>query len=325
MATVDDQILKIQELVDSKIEEAKVYTDDGIEKAEEEADLDQGLSAGSLTPLDPPPYDPSPYQTTAWDNDFERLWQDLEDWIRDLMNGYMDEYFPKLDACIQVTEDHWLCQVVGYGYMGIPDAVETQIWDRSRTREVLEAQKLTGDAVAAWAARGFSLPTGPLMAQTYAAQAAAFDKGVSHSRDVAIKHVEISVDMTKVAIQEMTKLRLGVADALGNYIRAWMTLPTAAATLAGQKWDLNKFMRDSAAAYYNAMVNELSVNANYALGIEKLILEQNVEELHSRDKRIDRQVQSAMQAAKGMSDIAASGIGAQNTLVANTTSAAVNS
>lgn len=325
MTTVDENIAKIKELVDQKIEESKAYTDEGIEAATEEASLDQWVAGGSLNPLSPPPYDPTPYQTLQWDNDFHDLWKDLEDWVRDLMNGYMDEYFPKLDACIQVQEDNWLCSVVGAGYMGIPDAVETQIWDRSRSREVIDAQRLTDEAVASWAARGFSMPPGALMAQAYAAQAEAYDKNATHSREVAIKHVEITVDMTKVAIQEMTKLRLGVADALGNYIRAWMTLPTSAAALAGQKWDVNKFMRDSAAAYYNAMVNELSVNANYTLGMEKLVLEQNVEELHSRDKRIDRQVDSAMKAAGGMADIAASGIGAQNTLVSSTTTLAVNS
>lgn len=325
MATVDDQIAKIQELVDSKVDEAKIYTDDGVEKASEEANLDQTLASGTLSPLDPPPYDPTPYQTTQWDNDFERLWQDLEDWIRDLMNGYMDQYFPKLDACIQVREDSWLCDVIGTGYMGIPNTVETQIWDRARTREIIDAQRLSDEATAAWAARGFSIPSGALVAQSYAAQAAAFDKNASHSREVAIKHMEITVDMTKVAIQEMTKLRVGMADALGNYIRAWLGLPAAAASIAGQKWDMNKFMRESAAAYYNAMVNELRVNADYTLGIEKIILEQNVEELHSRDKRIDRQVNSAMQAAKGMADIAASGLGAQNTLVSNTSSAVTNS
>jgi hypothetical protein len=324
-ASVDDQIAKIQELVDGKIDEAKVYTDDGIEKASEEANLDQGIAGGTLQPLDPPPFDPTPYQTTEWDNDFERLWKDLEDWIRDLMTGYMDTYFPKLDACIQVQEDHWLCEVVGSGYMGIPNTVETQIWDRSRTREVLDAQRLSDEATAAWAARGFSIPNGALLAQSYAAQAASFDKNASHSREVAIKHMEISVDMTKVAIQEMTKLRIGMADALGNYIRAWLGLPAAAASIAGQKWDMNKFMRDSAAAYYNAMVNELRVNADYTLGIEKLVLTQNVEELHSRDKRIDRQVGSAMKAAEGMANIASSGIGAQNTLVANTSSTVQNS
>ena len=111
-----------------------------------------------------------------------------------------------------------------------------------------------------------------------------------------------------------------MANALADYIKGWLALPLAAADMAKNKWDAEKWMKDSAAAYYNAMVNELSVNANYTLGVEKLILEQNVEELHSRDKRIDRQVQSAMEAAKGMAGIAASGIGAQNTLVSNTTS-----
>jgi len=56
-------------------------------------------------------------------------------------------------------------------------------------------------------------------------QQVAADKSSTIARDSAIKQMEIAVDMVKFAIGEVSKLRLGIASALADFIRAWWHCP----------------------------------------------------------------------------------------------------
>jgi len=261
-----------------------------------------------------PPFNPNKDLVYQYQSDLDDIWGDLEDWIRGMMTDWMDTYFPVLDPCIQPSEDAWLCAVVNDGYIGIPAAVETQIWDRARGREINDAIQLEAEAMSAFAAMGYSMPPGALLARQMQARAKASDQSATINRELAIKNTEISVEMTKVAIQEMTKLRLGIAAALGDYIRAWMALPTAAADMAKAKAEANRWMWDSASDYVRALVAKYG----YLLDADKFNSEMQMRNNEAFVNLVNSNTQSrvaaATKAAEAVAQIASSAINANQSL-----------
>lgn len=263
----------------------------------------------------PPAYDPNVQLATVFESDFNATWADLETWVRGLMTDWMNTHFPMLDPAIETAENTWLLNVVNSGYAGIPALIEQAIWDRARSRETQEAIKLEEEAIGQLAVRGFSLPPGVLADRLLTVQRSSADKVSTISRDIAIKQVELSIEMTKLAIQEMTKLRIGLAGALADFMRAWMSLPGAAADIAKAKATLQQVLWNSSADYARAQVSIASLS----LDAQKTNAEVNVQlqklGIDSDNASRNLRVQAAIQAANSMGQIASATHGAQNTVV----------
>lgn len=261
-----------------------------------------------------PAFTPNLNLATTYKTDFDVIWQDMETWVRGLMNDYVNTYFPVLDPLVQTAQNAWLLSVVNDGYLGIPVAVETAIWDRARSKDMLEAARMEDEAATQFSTRGFSLPPGAMDARLRMVQQAASDKSSTIARDLAIKQTEISIEMTKFAVSEMTKLRLGIAAALADFMRAWMTLPTAAAEIAKAKAEINRTLWDSSANYIQALV----AKAGLKLDADKATLSGKVQEdsiwvqnfLGAQKLRVD----AATAAADQMGKVAASYANSMNTL-----------
>lgn len=268
----------------------------------------------SVDPIAVPPFSPNKDLAYEYNANYDKIWGDLEDWIRGLMTEWMDTYFPVLDPCIQPSEDAWLCSVVNDGYIGIPAHVETQIWDRARGREILDAIQLEQEATSAYAAMGYAMPPGALLARQMQARAKASDQSATINRELAIKNTEISVDVTKFAIGEMTKLRLGIADALGNYIRAWLTLPQAAADIAKSNAEANKWVWDSASDYIRALVAKHGLELDADKFNSQMQLESQRNFVSLVNSNTQSRVSAAVQAAESIGKIAAAAINANQSL-----------
>lgn len=171
----------------------------------------------------------------SFKNDFATAWSTI-----------IDTYFPDIAGCIRDNSDDWICNMIVNGGNGIPPAVEQQIWDRARSREVELARVNSDNAINEWAARGFALPPGALVNRVQAAQQDAIDKAATISRDVAIKNIEIQIENIRFAVEQAIKLRLGAIQAAVDYVKAYF-LPTQLAI------DYAKSLADAHYRYYNAM------------------------------------------------------------------------
>lgn len=269
----------------------------------------------------PPPFDPSIHLGAEFQSTFDTTWVELETWLRGLMSDWLNTYFPTIDPLLGPAEDSWLLNVVNNGYSGIPPALERAIWERARGKEMIEAVRLENEAVSQFAARGFALPAGVLADRVLQIQQDAANKSATIARELAIKQIEIAVDMAKLAITEITKLRLGIAQALADYIRAWMAIPQAAADIAKAKAQMNQILWQSSADYIRAQVSIAQLD----LDAQKMNVATNVElqktSMSSFDAGLGRRVQAALGAATVMGNSAAASLGAQNTLVGEIASA----
>jgi len=318
--------------VDTQIAQAEAAADAATDKAIVYTDAAQVVANGYTVPgpaitvvapvVVPPEYNPNVLLASEFSTDFDTTWNDMEVWVRGLMTDWMNTHFPMLDPAIQTSENTWLLNVVDNGYEGIPALIERAIYDRARAREDEEAVKLSEEAVSHFSSRGFSLPAGILYDGLLTIQQNASNKISTMSRDIAIKQVELSIEMTKLAIQEMTKLRIGLADALANYMRAWMVLPTAAAEIAKAKAEMHKTLWASSADYARAQV----AIAGLSLDAQKTNAGINVEmqklDIGSANTSRELRVNAAIQAAHEMGAVASAARGAQNTIVGSVTTVA---
>ena len=265
--------------------------------------------------VDAPPFDPSVHLGAQFKSDFDAQWADLEVWVQGLLNGWMADFYPTLNPLLITTEDNWLINVVTNGYDGIPPALEQLIWDRARAKDTIEAMRMEEEANMQFAARGFSMPPGVLANRVLQVQQEAANKSSTIARDMAIKQIETAIDMTKLAIGEITKLRLGLAQALADFMRAVMMLPKAAADIAKAKAEMERMLWQSSADYIRAQVEiaRLSLDAQKA----NQSTHQNFTgmDVNAWNESLGRQVGAALNAATQMGNVATGARSAQNTLV----------
>lgn len=248
--------------------------------------------------------------TQAFDNALAAFGPDFEAEAQ----NFLDTYFPNFAACMQSSVDNWICDTITNGATGLPTAVENQIWERARAKELMDAARVRSDITAQWASRGWSMPTGMLAEQLLTVDQETSNKISQHARDVAIKQAEIVIDSVKFAIEQGVKVRLGVVAALVDYMRAYMTPWELAVRKAEALVDAKSRLWQSSAAYYNALIGAAELHLKYdqlmidrGLGANKLTVDQVIGTVNNR-------VNAAVAAAEAMSNAAAAALSSQVSL-----------
>jgi hypothetical protein len=309
-AIINDARARALEASDKSIE----YTDSAVQAANTYLTNPPSPADVAAETFLVPPFTPNIQLGDTFKSDFDSVWAGMEGWVRGLMADYVNTFFPVLDPAIQTTENKWLLDVINLGYVGIPVATETAIWERARGKDTLEALRMEEEATMQFASRGFSLPPGVLANRLQAVQQEAANKSSTIARELAIKQADISVEMTKFAIGEMSKLRLGIASALADFMRAWMTLPAAAAEIARAKSELHKQLWDSSAGYIQALVSKASLKLTADKSNQDAFLESQKLALDTIIKQTNVKVQAATAAAGLMGGVASAALASQNTI-----------
>jgi len=265
------------------------------------------------------PFDPTIHLGNTFLSDYNSEWTGMETWVRGLMGDYLNTHFPILNPALGIAEDSWLLNVINNGYAGIPAAIETAIWNRARSRDAEEALRLETEAVESWAARGFMLPPGMLIHRVQQVQQEVANKASVTAREIAIKQVDISIDMIKTAISQVSQLRTGMASALADFIRAFTSLPDSAARIAEAKAKMQQVVWESSSSYLRtqADIARLSLDAQKANAGTNLSLQKM--SIDASEGSINRQVEAALTSASKLGEVAAAARAAQNTLVGEIT------
>lgn len=241
---------------------------------------------------------------------------DLDPKLTEDINDFLNTWFPDFAACLKTQIDSWICNTVQNGATGIPTAVENAIWQRSRERELQDAYRQEAEANAEFASRGFSLPAGVLSAQIQRIRQDAANKASTHSRDVAIKQAEIQIETIKFAVEQGVRLRLGIVQALIDFMRAKLGLYSLIKERAVSLVDAKRSLWQGAAAYYQALIAAAELQLKYDnIRIDSSLRENQIVAEFSSTNTQSR-VQAAIAAAEAMGDIAGAALGSQNTLAA---------
>lgn len=254
-------------------------------------------------PVERPPFNPNTDLSFEFKNSFAESFGDFHDDMLDGLADYLARFFPE---CITTNTDNWICNTILTGGQGVPAAIEAMIWQRGRSRENLEAVKLEREAIDQFAQRGFVMPAGALAARLLEVQQDNANKASTLSRDVAIKTFDAYREDIKFAVEQGVKVRLGVLNALSDYLRAWMFPQGSAADYARATVDAKSKLWSSGADYYRAIISEAELTLKAHQIMQPSYDTTQIETQNGRLKLIADVIATARQMAELNAQIAAS-------------------
>lgn len=140
------------------------------------------------------------------------------------------------------------------GGTGIPPAIELALFERARGREDLTALKATQEAFDTFAARGFEMPPGMLVAQVNAQIEANQLQANALSREILAKAAEWEIENLRNAVQQGVALE-------GVLINAFMNMAQRAFEAARYRVEAEVSLFNAKVALFNAEQNAYSVAA----------------------------------------------------------------
>lgn len=241
----------------------------------------------------------------------------LVQWANAQTDALVEQYFPELATCLRTLPEEWVCGILsGDKEFGLDRTVFEIVWQRGRDRQYRDSASSQATLRADWSQRGFSLPTGAMVQLGVEAEARAGAAVAEINREQFIQEAQIKLDLMKFAEEQAVKLKLGLLDAMRQYLVTITTLPDK---------DIER-ARIRAQAY-SSFYSALSSYYDVELGFEKLRFEAanaRAELLHDTDKikvslnQSDRNT-ALGQATRGFTDVAAAASNAGSALVADVT------
>jgi len=236
-------------------------------------------------------------------------------------NDFIATYFPNELGCLRDEVDAWLCETIQNGGQGLPLAVEQAIVARGADRAAATYVAQSQLAAEAWAARGFSLPSGILLNLQEQADKAYRDDVAQLNRDTAIRQAELNLDTLKFAIEKAISLRLSAIDAAINYVKLQAEAINSAIRDASEYVNAHKILWGQAVQYFEALIRLSALRTEVDKANAENTLRNNTNFVALVNGNTNARVHAAISAANAMGEIAAAALGAQNTLahIGNTT------
>jgi hypothetical protein len=256
---------------------------------------------------DPPVFQPNTDLANLFVRGFQEAFDQFNPEVLQAVLDYTARFFP---AALATVCDDWIQNAIVNGGTGIPAAIENAIWERARSRELIEARRLEQEAVNAFAARGFSLPPGALAARQLEIQQDAANKSSTIVREQAIKSAEIEIENIRFAIGEGLKIRLGVIQGIPAYINAWLKPADESVEYAKALAYAKERLWSTAADYYRAMISEAELGIR-AQDITRTSRDQMVGyDVQSFGHHVQAQVSAALAVAQQLGQAAAGALNA---------------
>ena len=228
-----------------------------------------------------------------------------------LFNNFMNTYFPKQ---LLADVEAWLSDVINNGYKGIPDSHYEAIWQRARDKEMREVSRLTDDSLSAFSSRGWSIPAGALASRLYTIQQEANAKLASINRDIAIKDVEVQVDMVKFAISEAAALAKSMWGIMLDYLNKYLSMYGIAGDKGNSLVNAKRGLYDSMYRYYQLVMEAERMRIGvdeWNLDKDKELMKTDVDSFH---RTFASQVSAANNAFHSFASIAQGMATSRNTL-----------
>ena len=137
-------------------------------------------------------------------------------------DAWLDRYAPQWQSQMDAPEDKLASYV--QGGTGLDPAVETAIYERSRTKQDAEGRRVRDAAWADAANRGFTLPTGALMAAARRTRQAAADNNAQAAREIVVMQAELEQKNVQFALTLSANLRTTLLQASLSYRQNLVTI-----------------------------------------------------------------------------------------------------
>lgn len=160
-----------------------------------------------------------PNAPTDYDARFASAYADKSVGMISMLNGYLDAQLLKINPRFYSQMAAIENQLATYlaGGTGLKPTVETAIYNRARERNDAEAARARDAAYAEAASRGFTIPSGALLASIARARQEAANNNSKVSADIAIAQAKMEQDNLQFAVTTSANLRTAVLNASLQY------------------------------------------------------------------------------------------------------------
>lgn len=169
------------------------------------------------------------------------------------MDGYVDAMIHKHNPQYHTQMSAIETQLTRYlsGGTGLNTAVEDAIYLRARSKNNSESNRVRDAAWGEAAARGFTMPTGSLMASMQAARQSAADNNAVAAREIVVMQAEMEQKNLQFAVTTSTGLRTVLLNAALSYHQNLVSIN-------GQALDYAKTTLNAVIETYNTAVKAFS-------------------------------------------------------------------
>jgi len=226
---------------------------------------------------------------------------------------YVTEFFPDYyDLNDKLLT--YLYDVIENSTTGITPAYEDAVWQRARERELQELSRAKDEMMNEFSGRGFTVPNGLVNGALLELHQKTIDTSATHAREVAIKHLETTIEMVKFATEQARLLQESTVRAVVDYIKAYVDsirLGIDKATALVQAYDI---LYRNAYDYYKTYImwGEMVLKRG-ELGLQADINDAKIG-VESHVRHLDQRVQAAVAGANAMGELAQAALNSQNSV-----------
>lgn len=273
-AFINDTIAKAVAIADRTTGAAATYAQQAIDAANVFIDFGSG-DVGFTPRVTLDKVDSKDLVTPAGLDDitlFPSLLDEIGTGLTNQFAKFFIDYFPNNTDAMTLALGR-LTDMLTTGGSILPREAEDQTWQRDRDRILNDADRLEGEAIGNWAARGFPLPPGAAAMASVMIRNKAASEIAASSRSQAIQRIELMVENVKFAIKEVIDFRVKSIQAAGDYIRVLSLGPQLAAQLVSTQVNARARAAEVIAQYYSARVGAASSYNQAQVSLEQLKFE----------------------------------------------------
>ena len=168
--------------------------------------------------------------------------------------GFFNTYYP-LSADSYDEANAWILNQVTNGGTGVNEQVAAELWQRAREKITREARSIENQITVGYAAKGYSIPPGAMLAKIENARFAGLTASGEAATTIAAKQFDAEVDMIKFAVGQALEARKMAMSAAADYIRAVASAPDSAVRTYNMKDENRARMINAAAEWYRSRLS----------------------------------------------------------------------
>jgi len=271
------------------------------------ADLQNTLNTPSMTPATVTPatvVEPLvsiPDSVTSADiyTEFEQQYTELIAELDAKFTSFRAAFFPTEDATYDLGEG-WISAAIANPNVGLPPAVQAQIWGDDTARILADSSRAQDAIVAQFASRRFPLPADVSASAILQIQQRAQDLQAESSRKIAI----MSVEMQKWLVEKILGLREMAMKSIVDYVKTIAIGPEVASRLVPIGYDAQSKLISAVAAYYNARTGAAELSFKGAQQNAALAQDASTQNLKSEMATVEHWVKALLTEAQALAQMA---------------------
>lgn len=208
-------------------------------------------------------------------------------------------FFPTEDATYDLGEG-WVSAAIANPNVGLPPAVQAQIWGDDAARTLADSTRAQDAIVAQFAGRRFPLPADVSSSAILQIQQRTQDIQAESSRKIAI----MSVEMQKWLVEKIFGLREMAMKSIVDYVKTIAMGPEVASRLVPIGYDAQSKLISAVSAYYNARTGAAELSFKGAQQNAALSQESKVSNLKSEMATVEHWVKALLTEAQALAQMA---------------------